>query len=413
MSSKVTTAIVLFKKRKKKSGKYPAKLRLTYSRKQFYYTIDTKDRVYEFTEEEFEKIQGSKPRGVFKEIQIEFSLIEEKAQKIIQKMEYFTFDQFKTYYSQSGTDLRNIFYYLNRRIERYNATGYGSKTAITVKKNLQKCFKKKEFMDFRDFSLKRVQDFERYLREDKGLRTTTIGSYTAMIRTVFYEAITENAISPEILPFGRGKYQIPTSVTMKRAMDIKDIEKIYKYKPEPFSHEHEAHDLWLFTYLCNGINMTDLCSLKYKDIKKDFIYFVRKKTERKTLVERPITIPLTEDIWAIIHRRGTKDKSPENYIFPYILDKDSQKSKNYKIAWRVRKTNMHMQKIANKLNIDHHITTYTARHSFATVLKRCGVPISFISESLGHKDVKITETYLGSFENNKKRDIAKYLTNFD
>lgn len=86
MANKVSTAIVLFKKRQKKNGKYPAKLRVTKDRKQMYYNIDTKDRVYEFSEEEFEKITSPKPRGEYKEIQIEFSLIEEKAQRIIKYM---------------------------------------------------------------------------------------------------------------------------------------------------------------------------------------------------------------------------------------------------------------------------------------------------------------------------------------
>jgi hypothetical protein len=60
MNGKVSTAVVLFKKRKKKNGKYPAKLRLTHERKQMYYTIDTKDRIYEFSIEEFEKIVSPK-----------------------------------------------------------------------------------------------------------------------------------------------------------------------------------------------------------------------------------------------------------------------------------------------------------------------------------------------------------------
>ena len=95
-----------------------------------------------------------------------------------------------------------------------------------------------------------------------------------------------------------------------------------------------------------------------------------------------------------------------------ITDYLSHKQKVYKIAWRVRKTNVHMGKIGKKVGVDKHITTYTARHSFATILKRSGVSTEFISESLGHKDVTITETYLDSFENDHKKEIAKHLTAF-
>lgn len=69
MSVEVSTAIVLFKKRSKKNGKYPAKLRLTHNRRQMYYSIDSKNRVYEFTEDELRRIIAPKPRGIHKEIQ--------------------------------------------------------------------------------------------------------------------------------------------------------------------------------------------------------------------------------------------------------------------------------------------------------------------------------------------------------
>jgi integrase len=411
MNGKVSTAVVLFKKRKKKNGKYPAKLRLTHERKQMYYTIDTKDRIYEFSIEEFEKIVSPKPRGVFKEIQLEFSVIEEKANRIIKAIGDFTFDKFKVHFAIKGTNMRNIYYFLDLRINRYNKTGYGNKTTITAKRQLQAFFKKKDFLDFKDITVSKLHEFEYVLRE-RGLKSSTIASYFGVIQAVFNEAHRENVIPINSIPFGRDKYQIASSSGVKRALKISDIEKIYKYSPKPFTHEQEAHDLWMFTYLCNGINMTDICNLRYRNITPDFIHFIRKKTEHKSSIARPVTIPLTDDIKKIIDRQGNKDKSPDNYIFPFINDNDTRKQQIYKIAWRVRKTNVHMQKIGKKLGIEQNITTYTARHSFATVLKRSGVSIAFISESLGHKDVGITETYLDSFGDEKKKEIAKFLTNF-
>ena len=96
MGKKVSTSIILYKSQTKKNGKHPAKLRVTFNRKQMYYSIDTKERAYEFTPSEFEKVLTPKPRGVNKDIQLEFSLIENKAQKIIASMKDFSFRQFKT-----------------------------------------------------------------------------------------------------------------------------------------------------------------------------------------------------------------------------------------------------------------------------------------------------------------------------
>ena len=70
-----------------------------------------------------------------------------------------------------------------------------------------------------------------------------------------------------------------------------------------------------------------------------------------------------------------------------------------------------MAMIGKALGIDH-ISTYTARHSFATVLKRSGANIAYISESLGHQDLKTTENYLASFEREEREKNADLLTKF-
>ena len=69
-----------------------------------------------------------------------------------------------------------------------------------------------------------------------------------------------------------------------------------------------------------------------------------------------------------------------------------------------------MADVAEALGINH-ISTYTARHSFATVLKRAGANIAYISESLGHKDLKTTENYLASFEKEERQKNAELLIN--
>ena len=71
-----------------------------------------------------------------------------------------------------------------------------------------------------------------------------------------------------------------------------------------------------------------------------------------------------------------------------------------------------MKKIAKVLGINERISTYTARHSFATVLKRSGANYMFISESLGHTDLSTTQHYLDSFEEDERIKNAAFLTNF-
>jgi site-specific recombinase XerD len=78
----------------------------------------------------------------------------------------------------------------------------------------------------------------------------------------------------------------------------------------------------------------------------------------------------------------------------------------------VQVTNKWMKRIGEKLGIEKPITTYAARHSFSTVLKRSGASIEFISEALGHSDVRTTENYLDSFENETQETFCQATNRF-
>jgi site-specific recombinase XerD len=95
-----------------------------------------------------------------------------------------------------------------------------------------------------------------------------------------------------------------------------------------------------------------------------------------------------------------------------LSEDDSPAEELAKIKQATKTINKYMRRIGEKLEIDMKLTTYTARHSFATILKRSGAPIEFISESLGHKDLKTTENYLDSFEDDAKESYQKQLLNF-
>ena len=158
--------------------------------------------------------------------------------------------------------------------------------------------------------------------------------------------------------------------------------------------------------------MADIAKLKFKNVTSKSITFIRTKTAKSRKEIKPIVAPVTEEIHRIIDKWSNPDKSPDNYVFPILEDGISAKLEKSKIKWIVKQTNKYMQDLAGELNIEEKITTYTARHSYSTVLKRSGVSTEFISESLGHSDLKTTENYLDSFEDDIKREYANFLTAF-
>ncbi len=413
MGAKVSTAIVLYKSQTKKNGKHPAKLRVTYNRKQMYYSIDNKERVYEFTPEEFNKVTAPKPRGIYKDIKLEFSLIEDKANKIIAKMETFSFRQFKTKFGIAGGDLTNIIYYFERRIKEFgeNDQWCSWQQFTTAMRTLKLYFGSKQ-IDFKELTVHELEKYEKWMVDKRGLSMSSINTYMGSTRAIFKIAHREGAISKDIYPFGEGKYKLPSGSNLKRALKMEEIKKIYYYECEEFSYRDEAKDMWLFSYLMNGANMNDIVRLKYNNIDNEFITFIRRKTRKTSKVVKPISVVLTDDLKRIINKWGNKDRSPDNYVFKYIDDDMPEKKVRLALNLLIHRINDNLKLIAKDVGIDKTLTTYTARHSFSTVLKRSGVSTEFIGESLGHNNLRTTELYLDSFEDDTKKEVVKHLTAF-
>ena len=119
-------------------------------------------------------------------------------------------------------------------------------------------------------------------------------------------------------------------------------------------------------------------------------------------------VVVIEPMQKIIDRWGNP-VAPNNYIFPILKGGETPEECVRKKQNATRAISQRMTKIGKVLGIDK-ISTYTARHSFATVLKRSGANIAYISESLGHTDLKTTEHYLASFEREEREKNAALLT---
>ena len=159
--------------------------------------------------------------------------------------------------------------------------------------------------------------------------------------------------------------------------------------------------------MCNGINIGDLCRLKHTDIKNDVISFYRQKTINTSKHKVKIEAVLLPQMKQIIKIWNT-GKNHSEYLFPFLTSKENPEQTKKIVQNITRQINEHIKRIAKRIGIDE-ISTYTARHSFATVLKRSGTNITFISESLGHTDIKTTTSYLDSFERDEQIKNANLL----
>jgi integrase len=408
LKNSITTGIYLDTRRSLKDDTYPVKLRVTYKREtQFFKTK------FSLTEQDFKTITTqAKPRGELKDLKKSLSKIETDADAVIEKLRTFSFDLFKKNYFSDNIDESDLFAQFNHKIKILRVEErIGSANTYLCALNSIKDFYSKATLDLHNVTPQFLQEYENWM-SSHGNSLTTVGIYLRCVRHLFNRAIEEGIVDIEYYPFGKNKYQIPQPQNIKKALTLNEIKLLYEHEAENESLEQMYRDMWFFSYLCNGMNMKDICMLRYKDIQGKHIYFRRQKTKFSNRSSKPIDVVIIDQSKVIIDRWSTKDKEPDNFVFPF-LKKDQSAEKMLATVKQVTKmTNKYIRQIALKVGIDKNITTYWARHSYATVLKRSNVGVSFISEALGHKNIKTTETYLDSFEDDEKMEIAKKLIDF-
>jgi integrase/recombinase XerD len=409
---KATASIFLETRTPKKDKTYPVKVKITYDRKRQYYGIQK----ISLSQEEFNRIYSPKPKPKEKELRELFEEAVKFAEKIIDEMPIFTFELFerKFFASPEKEDKNNVYFAYDkyiRELEDNDQLGT-AETYILSKKSIME-FSGRKMMLFVEITSEFLSKYEKW-QEERNKSTNTISIYLRCLRKLFNSAIADNVIDQKFYPFGRNKFIIPASTNIKRALSLKDIEKIFNYKASDGSNEEFARDLWVFSYLCNGMNVADICNLKYKNIQGDKILYIRKKTAKtKKHDNRPIVVMITEDIERIIKKWGNLNKGPETYLFS-ILEPNLSAVKVLAKTKQITKTiNKYIKRIAKSVGIEDNITTYWARHSFAMTLRNAGASNEFIGDSFGHGDIRTTENYLNSFVDEKKREFAAKLTEFN
>lgn len=249
---------------------------------------------------------------------------------------------------------------------------------------------------FRDIDTRWLRRYEDWLRQ-RGSSDTTISQLFRTLRSVFNKAVELQLVKRDYYPFDAYKVSKFDTRTKKRAVGKEEIRQIIaldltEFRPLAIL----ARDIFVFSYFGAGINFADIALLKYGNIQNGRVQYIRKKTGK------PINFRLSDEMRAIISKYRRGSETSDDYIFP-ILDRRIHKTEQQqfdRIHKMRRNTNCWLRKIGQTVGIEH-LTTYVARHTFATVLKRSGVNIAIISESLGHSDLSTTQIYLDSFENSQ------------
>ena len=246
--------------------------------------------------------------------------------------------------------------------------------------------------------------FENWMRR-KGNKDTTLSFQFRTLRAVYNRAIDARVVSKDKNPFIEFKLSGFSLKTKKRALSKEDIHKIIKFDCSGQSGIRKlAHDLFAFSYLCGGISFVDIANLTSLNIIDGRLIYKRQKTHGE------INLLLSDEAISYINIYS-EYQCTAGYLFP-ILHKAhhiTQMQKHNRVRKVCRQVNSELKEIAKELEIEANVTTYVARHSFATVLKKSGVNIGIISQALGHQDIQTTQIYLSKFDDEQVDEAMKNL----
>jgi len=396
---------ILDKRRPKKEGLYPVKVRVTFEQRQRYFPVGV-----DLTQEDFDKISNHSVRKDLRTAKKKIQLMEIKIGKAIDSIRDFSFEELhvaldgKPKMRNSSTEVYDLF---DEVITKLHAEGrISTASAYNDARNSLAGYKAK--LQFKQVTVQFLKNYEARMKEE-GKTISTIGIYLRHFRAIYNRAIEKGIIEQKLYPFGKNRYQIKAPRNIKKALTIEQISKIIGYDVVDGSTQHFARDIWLFSYLCNGMNIKDIISLKFKNLVGDTIQYDRSKTSNTIQNPKPIVITLLQQAQEIIKRWVVKKKKEEDYIFPVLRKGITEMQKQKDKDQFVKTINKYMKEIGKEIGYDKPLTTYAARHSFATVLKRSGAPTEFISESLGHKSLQTTEAYLDSFEDSSRKKFMEHL----
>ena len=225
--------------------------------------------------------------------------------------------------------------------------------------------------------------YEAYLRTT-GLSKNTTSFYMRILRAVYNRAV-EQELTPQKYPFRH----VYTGVlrTTKRAVTLDVLRRIREPDTVRTPQQEFAREMFLWSFYTRGMSFVDMAYLKKSDLKNGVLTYRRKKTGQQLSVR-----------WEKCMQE-LLDKYPNPhpvYLLPVITNPEVDERRQYKNIGHL--VNRNLKAIGEKLGLTAPLTMYVARHTWASLAKSENIPISVISESMGHDSETTTRIYLASLD---------------
>ena len=401
----ICISVVCYKSKTLSNGENPLMLQISKGEKRKYQSlgISVLPRYWDFTR--------NKPKPNCPNKEYIQKIILDKQTELQQRMLEFNSEQ-KEYTTTTllndenkRFELKTVCQFYQELIEQCkNNNKCGNRLIYKGSYNSLKVFTKNQLdIPFSAIDISWLNKYEKWLRS-KGNKETTMSLMFRTLRSAYNKAIKAKCARKSDYPFDEYKINKFDTKTQKRAIAKTEVLKFTKEVDNIGKRQYVqlSKDIFIFSYLCGGINFTDIANLTKVNITNGRIHYIRQKTGKL------IKLGISEEAMQIIKKYESESKG---YLFP-ILNANIHKTplqKQNRIHKMLGKINKNLKLIAAQLNVDANMTTYVARHSFASVLKKSGVSIALISEALGHSDLATTQIYLDSFDNEQVDEAMRNL----
>lgn len=385
---------ILLRKKSNNEGNFPIVLRLTKDRKVKIITLGL-----ECTSKDWDERNSQLKKSHTNHIQMNTLISKHmlKASKIINKFELdeidFTLSQFESEFR--GLKDKNIAvkdFWDNKISDLVLAGRIGNARAFRdTMKSFFKFYKNHKLL-FREITVEVLDNYETFLRSNGGT-DGGIGVKMRALRALYNDAIRKGTVDEKYYPFKVFKVSKFKSSGIKKSLTTSEIKKIRGFDERKFPELAESKKLFVFSYFTGGMNFYDIMKLRWENIQNERIVYTRSKTKGNFSIE--IVEPVKE-----ILEEYKKVNTATQYVFPILLKEGLTplQIENRKER-KLKKFNKDLKKIAEILGIESKVSSYVARHSFATNLKQIGISTEIISQSMGHQNVAVTTAYLKDFDN--------------
>lgn len=307
--------------------------------------------------------------------------------------------------NQKSTSVLNYFDEVIIELKANNKIG--NSIVYLNAKNSLKSFLKDKDIALNQISISFLLKYQDYLLS-RGNALSTTHNYLRTFKTLFLKARTNGLVKKEFNPFEELSFKRYRGIkTKKRALTSENIKDIINLDIDKSSRLYDSKLYFLFSFLNVGMNFTDMAILKWNQINKNKISYQRQKTGQQ------FEFTLLEEVKEILkYFKPFTFKNSNDYVFP-VLDKshDNPTSIHNRIKKVLKQYNNDLKTIGEMVELEIPLTSYVARHSAATIMKRSGVSTSIISQSLGHTTEKTTQIYLDSFDDTTMNQALSTLTN--